>query len=264
LTEPEGQAYPAEQGPSQVLFAWPGTAPKRPAGHCPLQATEDKPLVAPYKPAGQSLQDPAPDALYRPAGHSDAVVLVEPAGHAYPGVHSPLHAAVVRPAVDPYKPAAHWAHDPDPATLNDPAGHSCDVGLVLPAGQAYPALQLPVHVGAVRPPTAPKLPAVHRPVHAALVSPVDDPYVPAGHWVHTPAPVKLYVPAEHTVAVGDVDPKGHAYPAVHEPEHPADANADPDPYCPAGQYVQLPAPTKLYVPAPHADAVAAEDPAAHA
>ena len=35
-------------------------------------------------------------------------------------------------------------------------------------------------------------------------------------------PALLYVPAGHSTAVGDVDPAGHAYPAVHDPLHDDD------------------------------------------
>jgi hypothetical protein len=59
-------------------------------------------------------------------------------------------------------------------------------------------------------PAKPQVPALHRPVHAALVRPADEPYVPMGHWVHAPAPAKLYVPAGHRVAVALVEPAGHA------------------------------------------------------
>jgi hypothetical protein len=44
-----------------------------------------------------------------PAVHTTAVALVEPAGHAYPGLHDPEHEALVRPATAPYVPGGHWA-----------------------------------------------------------------------------------------------------------------------------------------------------------
>ena len=39
--------------------------------------------------------------LYFPAGHRLAVELVEPGGHAYPGLHSPLQLDVFMPVVLP-------------------------------------------------------------------------------------------------------------------------------------------------------------------
>lgn len=76
-------------------------------------------------------------------------------------------------------------------------------------------------------------------------------------------------------AVGEVDPGGQAYPALQSPEHsgvarpvvapkvpPAqgavqadDDSPDVDPYLPAPQGVQAPAPAVLYVPAGHSAAV---------
>ena len=57
--------------------------------------------VAPYWPAAQSVQDPAATRLYLPAGHSAAVALVDPATHAYPAVHGPVHVDTDRPLVAP-------------------------------------------------------------------------------------------------------------------------------------------------------------------
>ena len=120
------------------------------------------------------------------------MALVLPAAHAYPALQFPLHADVVtpltepyvppgqtplhtddvRPAVDPYSPALQFVHTPDPATLYFPEGHTPCVGLVDPAGHAYPALQLPLQPAAVKADTAP--------------------YSPAAHTLQTPAPPKLY------------------------------------------------------------------------
>ena len=50
----------------------------------------------------------APVPLYCPAGQMEAVADVEPAGHEYPAVQSPVHAAVKRAVVDPNLPA-QWA-----------------------------------------------------------------------------------------------------------------------------------------------------------
>jgi hypothetical protein len=135
---------------------------------------------------------------------------------------------------------------------------------VLPAAQAYPAVQLPVH--------------------PAVVSPAVDPKVPPGQSVHTGAPCRLYCPTGHRFAVGDTLPAGQAYPAVQGPAHrllvaPAVLPYRPaaqgplhaaevwpwaPPKVPAGQFVHTAAPPKLYCPTPHTDAVADVDPAGQA
>jgi hypothetical protein len=55
-------------------------------------------------PPGQGEQVPALDTLYLPAGHSNAVALVDPAGQAYPAVQFPVQAGVDNPGADPYVP----------------------------------------------------------------------------------------------------------------------------------------------------------------
>ncbi len=60
-------------------------------------------------------------------------------------------------------------------------------------------------------------PGAHGPLHAGLVSPTLSPYTPAGHSRHTPDPIVPYRPMGHSCAVEDVDPAGHAYPAVQLP-----------------------------------------------
>ena len=77
------------------------------------------------------------------------------------------------------------------------------------------------------------------------------PDLPATQGVQPPAPVRLYCPAAHCVAVGVDDPRGHAYPAVHDPVHPAVARLEVDPYRPAAQLVQPTALPVLYVPTAH-------------
>ncbi len=47
---------------------------------------------------------PAPAKLYRPAGHTAAVALVDPATHAYPALQLASHNAEVKPPTDPYRP----------------------------------------------------------------------------------------------------------------------------------------------------------------
>jgi hypothetical protein len=49
----------------------------------------------PKVPAGHSEHTAAPPVEYRPGMHGDTVATVDPAGHAYPALQSPLHAAVV-------------------------------------------------------------------------------------------------------------------------------------------------------------------------
>ncbi len=74
-----------------------------------MHAAVGSPDVLPYRPALQSLHDPAPDKLYFPTLHTAAVEFVDPATHAYPAVQFPLHDAVVRPIVAPYVPAGQGA-----------------------------------------------------------------------------------------------------------------------------------------------------------
>ena len=125
LVLPSTQTYPAEQVPEHDEFVSPD--------------------VAPYSPAAQKMQDDAPCKLYVPGEHIAAVALVDPALHTYPALHDPLHDAVDKPDVAPYKPDAHMLHVPDPAIEYCPAGHSTAVALADPDGHAYPALHAPVH-----------------------------------------------------------------------------------------------------------------------
>jgi hypothetical protein len=100
---------------------------------------------------------------------------------------------------------------------------------VEPAGHANPALHGPEHAELDRPATAPYWPAGHGPLHDALPPAAENPNRPAAQFVHTAAPLVLYLPAGHVWAVADVDPAGHAYPAVHIPEHDAVVSPDVDP-----------------------------------
>ena len=108
-----------------------------PALHSPLQLAEGMAADAPYSPATQSVHTLAPVKLYRPAGHTAAVALVDPATHAYPALQFPVHSGVVRPLDNPYlpasqgplqlafgmpdtapyKPATHIVHTPAPVEL---------------------------------------------------------------------------------------------------------------------------------------------------
>jgi hypothetical protein len=75
-----------------------------PALHTPEHVALDNPVVEPYSPAAQLVHDPAPAKLYVPSEHMAAVELVDPAAQLYPAVHTPVHVAVMRPALAPYVP----------------------------------------------------------------------------------------------------------------------------------------------------------------
>ena len=64
-----------------VVLVDPATQ-ANPALQLPLQPAVGRPLVAPYVPAGHSVQDPAPAKLYRPELQIAAVALVDPATQA--------------------------------------------------------------------------------------------------------------------------------------------------------------------------------------
>ena len=49
--------------------------------------------------------------LYCPAGHTTAVGEDEPAGHAYPCEHTPLHDGEVARTDEPYVPALQGRHE---------------------------------------------------------------------------------------------------------------------------------------------------------
>ncbi len=117
--------------------------------------------VAPYRPAVHALHVDAPELLNCPAGQVDTVALVDPAGHVYPAVQTPLHADVFIAAVAPNRPAAHTLHNPARESLNCPKGHTDAVPLVDPAGHAYPAVQSPLHADVFIAGVAPYSPAAH-------------------------------------------------------------------------------------------------------
>ena len=79
-------------------------------------------------------------------------------------MHAPEHATVLEfpPATVPYVRKVHGVQTLLPALLYCPAGHKNAVALVLPAGHAYPALQLPEQPALVSPLTLPNVPAGHR------------------------------------------------------------------------------------------------------
>lgn len=88
-------------------------------------------------------------------------------------------------------------------------------------------------------------PTLEQATHPVLLVVVARLYSPAGHAVHTPAPDKLYVPAPQGDAVAFTEPAGHAKPAEHGPEQLAEVSPEAEPYRPAGQGVQVPAPRGL-------------------
>ena len=110
-----------------VAFVDPATH-AYPALQLPLHDAFARPLAAPYRPALQPVHAPAPAKLYVPGPHRVAVPFVDPAGHAYPALQLPLHAAVGRPAAAPKVPAGHAPlHNALPMVLvapNLPAGHA--------------------------------------------------------------------------------------------------------------------------------------------
>jgi hypothetical protein len=181
-------------------------------------------VALPYSPVGHSEHTAAPPREYCPAGHTDAVGLTEPVGHA--------------------QPAAQSTHNTAPGPLHRPAGHTSPPGDddVAPALHAYPALQL-VHTVAPETEYVPgghwapagdasvdpgghRYPALHGPSQLGLVRPVPDPYRPMGQLLHAPAPSRLYCPGVQGTAEGDVDPAGQALPALQLPEQADDGRAE--------------------------------------
>jgi hypothetical protein len=143
-------------------------------------------------PALQLVHTPAPPTLNLPSGHISAVALVDPATQKYPAVQLPLHAALDISFTPPYVPAGHALHEPAPPTLYCPAAHIAAVPLVDPAGQAYPALQLPLHPALDRPAVAPYVPAGHAPLQLAVGRAMLVPYRPALQFVQVLDPLTLY------------------------------------------------------------------------
>ena len=75
--------------------------------HTPEHNMDGMPETLPYRPGPHKLQLPAPDKEYRPAAHTSAVSLVDPAGHAYPALQLPVHDDTLSPDSDPYRPTSH-------------------------------------------------------------------------------------------------------------------------------------------------------------
>jgi hypothetical protein len=149
LTDPAAHAYPALQVPTHDDDVSPLIDPKRPASHGPLHVDTFMAASDPYRPALQLVQAPAPLKLYVPAGQVTAVALTDAAGHAYPAVQRPLHAADGRPAVDPYTPAGQSVHTPALANEYVPAAQVTAIALTDPAGHANPALHIPLQPAVV-------------------------------------------------------------------------------------------------------------------
>lgn len=70
----------------------PEVEPKVPAGQRPVQAGEPTAAVDPYRPMGHGMQTHAPVRLYCPAGHMDAVAVVDWEGQMKPAVQLPVQA----------------------------------------------------------------------------------------------------------------------------------------------------------------------------
>jgi hypothetical protein len=152
--------YPALHGPVQFSEVNPDVAPNLPATHWPVQLALVIPADDPYRPALQLVQEPTPASEYVPGEHSNVVAFVDPAGQAYPALHPPEQDDVATPDVEPYRPALQLIQDPAPASAYVPAGHRDAVGVVDPAGQAYPAEQLPLQDGVGMPDADPYRPAL--------------------------------------------------------------------------------------------------------
>ena len=73
-----------------------------------------------------------------------------------------------------------------PDRLYQPAGHVAAVGDVDPPTHAYPALQLLVHRGDVKPDPEPNRPGSQGPLQLDVAIAAVAPYLPAAHWVHAP------------------------------------------------------------------------------
>jgi hypothetical protein len=146
---------------------------------------------------------------------------LDPGGHTYPGAHGPLHAGLVSPTLSPYTPAGQLRQTADPVNPYRPTGHSCAVEEVDPAGQAYPAVQLPLHDEATCPPVAPYEPGRQGAVHTAVVRPGSEPYSPVGQSLQVPAAAREYLPAGHSSMLALAVPAGQAKPGLHTPLQPA-------------------------------------------
>ena len=155
-----------------------------------MQEALGRPVVAPYRPAAHNVHTRAPDNEYFPTGQMDAWEEDDPAAHLYPAVQFPEHAALGRPGVPPYKPAAQSMHTVAPVREYLPTGHIDAMLFVDPIGQMNPAVQSPEHAG---------------PVSAGVL-----PNTPAGHRVQALADARLYLPGGHVAAVALVDPATQA------------------------------------------------------
>jgi hypothetical protein len=194
--------------------------------YCPaLQAVQLPAPAVEYVPALQAVQNAAPDREKEPGAQA--------AHAADPGLNCPaLQAVQVVAEVDPAGhdfPAAHPEQELAPALEYSPVGHSDIVALVDPATQKYPALQLPLHTAVAKTAVEPKR--------------------PGGQRLHAPALPRLYRPALQGSTVGEVEPAGHAYPAVQFPMQ--DEEPVVEEYRPAAQFVHVAEPLGLNVPAGH-------------
>ena len=126
-----------------------------------------------------------------PGVHTLAAALVDPAAHAYPVVHRPLHTGDARALELPKVPAGHSEHVLVPPALNLPGPHAVAVALVEPAPHTYPAAHGPEHWAVTWPVTFPYRPGLHAPLQLDDVRLVVLPNTPAGHAEQTPAPATL-------------------------------------------------------------------------
>lgn len=98
---PAGHTYPALHGPEHVEEVRPVVAPYRPAGQSAVHVEFGSLTVSPYFPAGHGVHSPSPPGLNVPGPQLTAVAFVDPTGHAYPALHGPVHDDEFKPAMAP-------------------------------------------------------------------------------------------------------------------------------------------------------------------
>jgi hypothetical protein len=105
----------------------------------PSCAGAEYPLPAPQRVLSHAA---APAAAYVPGAHAAWVALVDPAGHAYPALQLPLHAALVKPRAAPKVPPGHGvAEAAAPVGQYEPAGQASthvSLAVALPPAHVYP------------------------------------------------------------------------------------------------------------------------------
>ena len=116
---------------------------------------------------------------------------MDPAGQAYPAVQDPVQNRVLHAIDAPYRPAGQGLQLSVAPSLNDPAGHTTAVALVLPAGQAYPGKHAPMQLASSARAWDPNRPGGQGPVQAGEGRADVDPYSPATQSTQAAAPLVL-------------------------------------------------------------------------